>query len=177
MEIVLPRCHDKTDNSLLSYRFTEVSEDGTKAAVQVLTMDSCDDENVYLSGTITSNFSAVTGKVYFMLTGVNDENITAKYQSAAYIVSDDLALTALPDETAAEKAEKCLMNLLFPQLPQPLSAELFRAGIFPFRKTEKLRYSQLTEKQSEKAFPKLPFLPIRFILFPKPQLKISEEFK
>lgn len=103
LEIVLPRYHGKTDNSLLSYRFTEISEDGIKVAVQVLTMESYDNKNVYLNGTITSNFSAIAGKVYFMLTGVNDENVVAKYQSTAFGVSDDLTLTALPNETAAEQ--------------------------------------------------------------------------
>lgn len=103
MEIVLPRYHGKVDNSLLSYRFTEISEDGTKTAVQVITMDNYDSENVYLNGTITSSFSAIAGKVYFMLTGINDEKIVAKYQSAAFSVNDDLTLTALPNETAAEQ--------------------------------------------------------------------------
>lgn len=103
VEITVPRRHDNCDLSNLSFRFSEISEDGKRSAVQVLCQEKCDENYVYLRGEITSDFSAITGKVIFNLTGVNDENIAAKFQSAPYTVNDDISLMSLPDHTTAEQ--------------------------------------------------------------------------
>lgn len=103
VKIILPRHHDGIDNSLLNYRFTEVSEDGTKSAVQILTIENVTAQNVILSGEITSAFSAISGTVFFMLIAINGDNIVGKFPSIAFTVNDDLTLTSLPNETAAEQ--------------------------------------------------------------------------
>lgn len=103
VKIILPRHHDGIDNSLLNYRLTEVSEDGTKSAVQVLTVENVTDKNVILSGEITSAFSSFSGTVFFMLIAINGDNIVGKFPSIAFTVNDDLTLISLPNETAAEQ--------------------------------------------------------------------------
>ncbi|MCM1060400.1 MAG: hypothetical protein NC452_08900 [Eubacterium sp.] len=103
VEITVPNGHDDCDLSMLSFRFSEISEDGENSAVQVLRYIKCDEKYIYLKGAITSDFSAITGKVIFMLTGVNGENVVAKFQSAPYTISDDISLVSLPDTTAAEQ--------------------------------------------------------------------------
>lgn len=103
VEIAAPRYHDDCDLSTLSFRFSETSENGENSAVQVLRHTKCDENYIYLKGTITSGFTAVTGKVIFMLTGVSGENVIAKFQSAPYTISDDISLAFLPNETAAEQ--------------------------------------------------------------------------
>lgn len=103
VEITVPRYHDDCDLSALSFRFSEISEDGENSAVQVLRHTKCDEKCIYLKGAITSDFSAITGKVIFMLTGVSGENVVAKFQSAPYTISDDISLTSLPNVTAAEQ--------------------------------------------------------------------------
>ena len=103
VEIAVPRYHDDCDLSALSFRFSEVSEDGENSAVQVLRHTKCDEKYIYLKGTITSDFSAISGKVLFMLTGVNGENVVAKFQSNPFTVSDDISLVSLPNETTAEQ--------------------------------------------------------------------------
>ena len=103
VEIAIPRYHDECDLSTLSFRFSEISENGENAAVQVLSHEKCDEKYIYLKGTITADFSAITGKVTFMLTGVNGENVVAKFQSNPFTVSDDISLASLPNETTAEQ--------------------------------------------------------------------------
>ena len=103
VEITVPRYHDDCDLSTLSFRFSVISEDGENSAVQVLRHTKCDEKYIYLKGTITLSFSAITGKVIFMLTGVSDENAVAKFQSTPYTISDDISLTSLPNETTAEQ--------------------------------------------------------------------------
>lgn len=101
--IAVPRYHDDCDLSALSFRFSEVSEDGENSAVQVLYHTKCDEKYIYLKGTITSDFSSITGKVTFMLTGVSGENVVAKFQSTPYTISNDISLFSLPNETTAEQ--------------------------------------------------------------------------
>ncbi|MDE6764537.1 MAG: hypothetical protein K2J73_12795, partial [Oscillospiraceae bacterium] len=103
VEITVPRRHDNCDLSELSFRFSEISEDGKSSAVQVIRQEKCDENYVYLRGEITSDFSAITGRVIFMLTGINNENVVAKFQSVPYTVSNDISLMSLPDYTAAEQ--------------------------------------------------------------------------
>lgn len=103
VEIAIPRYHDECDLSTLSFRFSEISENGETAAVQVLRHEKCDEKYIYLKGAITSDFSAITGKVIFMLTGINGENVVAKFQSDPFTVSDDISLASLPNETTAEQ--------------------------------------------------------------------------
>lgn len=103
VEITIPRYHDNCDLSTLSFRFSEVSEDGETSAVQVLRQEKCDESHVNLYGEITSDFSAITGNITFMLTGINGENIVAKFQSDLFTVSDDISLVSLPNETTAEQ--------------------------------------------------------------------------
>ncbi len=103
VEIAVPRYHDECDLSTLSFRFSEISENGETAAVQVLRHEKCDEKYIYLKGTITSDFSAITGKVTFMLTGINGENVVAKFQSDPFTVNDDISLASLPNETTAEQ--------------------------------------------------------------------------
>lgn len=103
VEIAVPKKHDDCDISNLSFRFSEISEDGEKSAVQILRHEKCDEKYIYLKGTITSDFSAITGKVIFMLTGVNGENVVAKFQSDPFTVNDDISLASLPNETTAEQ--------------------------------------------------------------------------
>lgn len=103
VEIAIPRYHDECDLSTLSFRFSEISENGETAAVQVLRHEKCDEKYIYLKGTITSDFSAITGKVIFILTGINGENVVAKFQSDTFTVSDDISLVSLPNETTAEQ--------------------------------------------------------------------------
>lgn len=103
VEIAVPRYHDECDLSMLSFRFSEISENGETAAVQVLCHEKCDEKYIYLKGTITSDFSAITGKVTFMLTGINGENVVAKFQSDPFTVNDDISLASLPNETTAKQ--------------------------------------------------------------------------
>lgn len=103
VEIAVPKKHDDCDISNLSFRFSEISENGETAAVQVLRHTKCDEKYIYLKGIITSDFSAITGKVTFMLTGVNGENVVAKFQSDPFTVNDDISLASLPNETTAEQ--------------------------------------------------------------------------
>lgn len=102
VEITAPRYHDNCDLSTLSFRFSETSEDGELSAVQVLSHEKCDEKYIHLKGTITSDFSAITGKVTFMLTGVSSENIVAKFQSKPFTVSADISFVSLPNKTTAE---------------------------------------------------------------------------
>ncbi len=103
VEITVPKKHDDCDLSMLDFRFSETSEDGENSAVQVLHHTKCDEKYIYLKGTITSDFSAITGKVKFMLTGINDKNVVAKFQSTPFTVSDDISLASLPNKTTAEQ--------------------------------------------------------------------------
>lgn len=103
VEIAVPHYHDDCDLSTLSFRFSETSEDGKSSAVQILHHTKCDEKYIYLKGTITSDFSAITGKVRFILTGINDENIVAKFQSDPFTISDDISIIPLPNETTAEQ--------------------------------------------------------------------------
>lgn len=103
VEIAVPHYHDDCDLSMLSFRFSGVSEDGETSAVQVLHHEKCDEKYIYLKGAVTSEFSAITGKVTFMLTGVSGENVVAKFQSDPFTVSDDISLASLPNETTAEQ--------------------------------------------------------------------------
>lgn len=103
VEIAVPHYHDDCDLSTLSFRFSEISEDGKTSAVQVLHHEKCDEKYIYLKGAITSDFSAITGKVFFMLTGVSGENVIAKFQSNPFTISDDISLTSLPNETTVEQ--------------------------------------------------------------------------
>lgn len=101
VEIAVPHYHDDCELSTLSFRFSEISENGENSAVQILRHTKCDEKYIYLKGTITSDFSVITGKVIFMLTGVSGENIVAKFQSTPYTISDDISLVSLPNETTA----------------------------------------------------------------------------
>lgn len=103
VEIAVPHYHDDCNLSALSFRFSEISENGENSAVQVLRHTKCDEKYIYLKGMITSDFTAITGKVIFMLTGVSGENVAAKFQSAPYTISDDISLTSLPNESTAEQ--------------------------------------------------------------------------
>lgn len=103
VEIAVPNSHDDCDLSTLSFRFSETSEDGKNFVMQILRQVKCDEKYLYLKGTITSAFSAITGKVTFMLTGIDGENVVAKFQSAPFTVSDDICLVSLPNETTAEQ--------------------------------------------------------------------------
>lgn len=103
VEIAVPRYHDECDLSTLSFRFSEISENGETEAVQVLRHEKCDEKYIYLKGMITSDFSAITGKVTFMLTGINGENVVAKFHSDPFTVNDDISLASLPNETTAEQ--------------------------------------------------------------------------
>lgn len=103
VEIAVPRYHDDCDLSTLSFRFSETSEESENSAVQLLHHEKCDEKYIYLKGTITSDFSAITGKVIFMLTGINDENIVAKFQSDTFTVNNDISLKSLPNESTAEQ--------------------------------------------------------------------------
>ncbi len=102
VEITAPRRHDKCDLSELSFRFSAVSEDGKRSAVQILKKEKYDENNVYLSGEITSDFSAVTGKITFMLTGIDSENTSAKFQSMPYTISDDLSVASVTTDSAEQ---------------------------------------------------------------------------
>ena len=42
-------------------------------------------------------------EVTFMLTGVSNEKIVAKFQSDSFTISDDISITSLPNETTAEQ--------------------------------------------------------------------------
>lgn len=103
VEIVIPKKHDDCALYDLSFRFSATSEDGGNSAVQILCQEKCDEKYIYLKGTITSDFSSITGKVIFMLTGINGENVVAKFQSERFTVSDDISLDSLPNETTAEQ--------------------------------------------------------------------------
>lgn len=103
VKITVPRYHDDRDLSKLSFRFSETSWDGKNSAVQVLSQEKNDEKYLYLKGTINSDFSAITGNVIFMLTGINGENVVAKFQSATFTVSDDISFASLPNETVAEQ--------------------------------------------------------------------------
>ncbi len=102
VEITALRHHDKCDLSGLSFRFSAVSEDGKKSAVQILKKEKYDENYVYLSGEITSNFSAVTGKITFMLTGIDSENIVAKFQSMPYTINVDLSVASVTTDSAEQ---------------------------------------------------------------------------
>lgn len=102
VEIIAPRCHDKCDLSELSFRFSAISEDEKKSAVQILKKEKYDENYVYLNGEITSDFSAVTGKITFMLTGINSENVVAKFQSMPYKISDDLSIVSVTTDSAEQ---------------------------------------------------------------------------
>jgi len=102
VEIITPRRHDKCDLSELSFRFSAVSEDGKKSAVQILKKEKYDEDYVFLSGEITSDFSAVTGKITFMLTGIDSENTTAKFQSIPYQINDDLSVASVTTDSAEQ---------------------------------------------------------------------------
>lgn len=103
VEIAVSKKHDDCDISNLSFRFSEISENGEKSAVQILRHTKCDEKYIYLKGIITSDFSAITGKVIFMLTGINGESVVAKFQSDPFTVNDDIGLASLPNETTAEQ--------------------------------------------------------------------------
>ncbi len=98
VEISVPRYYNDCDISKLCFRFSETSDDSEKSAVQILRHEKCDEKYIYLKGTITSDFSSITGKVTFILTGVNDENVVAKFQSDPFTVSDDISLDSLPNK-------------------------------------------------------------------------------
>ena len=103
VEISVPRYYNDCDISKLCFRFSETSDDSEKSAVQILRHEKCDEKYIYLKGTITSDFSSITGKVTFILTGVNDENVVAKFQSDPFTVSDDISLDSLPNKITAEQ--------------------------------------------------------------------------
>lgn len=103
VEIAVPKSHDDCDLSTLSFSFTVTSEDGKNSAVQILKQTKCDEKYIYLKGTITSNFSAVTGNVTYMLTGINGDNVVAKFQSEPQTIINDISLNSLPNVTTAEQ--------------------------------------------------------------------------
>lgn len=102
VEIIAPRRHDKCDLSELSFRFSAVSEDGKKSAVQILKKEKYDEDYVFLSGEITSDFSAIKGKITFMLTGIDSGNTTAKFQSIPYQINDDLSVASVTTDSAEQ---------------------------------------------------------------------------
>ncbi len=48
VEIAVPNSNDDCDVSMMSFRFSETSEDGKTTAVQVLRQTKCDEKYIYL---------------------------------------------------------------------------------------------------------------------------------
>lgn len=104
IEIETKRYRNKLDLMSLSFRLTAISvADSTKSACQVLFKSEIDENTICLKGEINSDFSAITGKVVFMLTGVNSDEIVAKFDSRPITITDDISLDSMPTETAAEQ--------------------------------------------------------------------------
>ena len=102
-EIILPRYHDGADNSLLSHRLTVVSENGSRSAAEILSVKSCDEKNITLTGRLNENCSAVTGNVTFILTCIDADGIVGKFSSIPFTIDDDPSLASLPDVSIAEQ--------------------------------------------------------------------------
>ena len=101
--ITLARKYGIHDLSEFSFRIT-ASNGGENAAIQFLEMDSFNEDYVHLLWTVTSSFTALTGKITLTLTGFNpDKSVTVKFKSRQFTINSDETLEFLSPPEIAEK--------------------------------------------------------------------------
>ncbi len=105
IEIEAPHYRNSIDSMSLSFRLTATSaEDHSKSACQILIKKEISESKIILIGSVTSDFSAIPGKVLFMVTGTNSSGITAVFDSTRPIeIRDNISLASLPNQSAAEQ--------------------------------------------------------------------------
>lgn len=101
--ITLPRFYEQHDLSQFLFRITAAGE-RLNAAVQVLEMDSSDENSVHLLWNVTSDFTAIPQAFTLVLTGVNSDNsITVKFKSCPISVNSDETWEFLPSPELSEQ--------------------------------------------------------------------------
>lgn len=101
--ITLPRFYEKHDLSQFSFRITAAGK-CKNAAVQVLEIDSFDEETVHILWTVTSDFTVIPEEFVLVLTGVNSDNsVTVKFKSCPISVNSDETWEFMPSPELSEQ--------------------------------------------------------------------------
>ncbi len=105
IEIEAPHYRNGIDSMTLSFRLTATSaENHSKSACQILMKKEISESKILLIGSVTSVFSAIPGKAFFMVTGTNSTGITAIFDSTRPIeIRDNISLASLPNQSTAEQ--------------------------------------------------------------------------
>ncbi|MDE5993106.1 MAG: hypothetical protein K2G87_08670, partial [Oscillospiraceae bacterium] len=116
--ITLPRVYEQHDLSLFSFRITAAGK-SSNAAVQILDMNSFDEESVHLLWNVTSDFTAIPEKFTLVLTGVNSDNsVTIKFKSCPVLVNSDETWEFLPSPELSEQ----LLNQAHSEIQKAIDA-------------------------------------------------------
>jgi len=105
IEVEAPHYRNGIDSMTLSFRLTATSaEDHSKSACQVLMKKEISENKILLIGSITSDFSSIIGKTFFMVTGTDSNGRTAVFDSTRPIeIRDNISLASLPGQSTAEQ--------------------------------------------------------------------------
>lgn len=116
--ITLPRFYEQHDLLQFSFRITAAGS-SLNAAVQILEMDSFDENSVHLLWNITSDFTAIPETFTLVLTGVNSDNsVTIKFKSCPISVNSDETWEFLPSPELSEQ----LLNQIHSEVQKAIDA-------------------------------------------------------